>query len=54
MTFISVIQSWIFSNITPVSRVTWFFRNHSNIVISMLSMLCYFIFLWKPWCTFLR
>ncbi len=26
-------QSWIFSIITPVFSVTWFFRNHSNMLI---------------------
>ncbi len=28
MSFIPVMQSWIFSIITPVFIVTWFFRNH--------------------------
>jgi len=26
-------QSWIFSIITPVFRVTWSFRNHFNMLI---------------------
>ncbi len=56
-----MIQSWIFSIITPVFSVTWFFRNHYNILICLRNIilllmklinrswkqLCCFIFLWK-------
>jgi len=28
-----VMQSWIFSIITPVFRVTWSFRNHSSVLM---------------------
>ncbi len=50
---------WIFSIITPVFRVTWSFRNHSNILICFSknisdyyqcwNQLCCLIFLWKLW-----
>ncbi len=30
---IPVMQSWIFSIITPAFNVTWSFRNHSNMLI---------------------
>jgi len=33
MYFIPVIQSWIFSAITPVFSVTWSYRNPSNMLI---------------------
>ncbi len=46
---------WLFSIITPVFRVTWSFRNYSNMLIKKLfsyywcfKQLCCWIFLWKP------
>ncbi len=36
-------QSWIFSIITPVFRVTWSFRNHSNMLICSSINICIII-----------
>ncbi len=50
--------SWIFSIITSVFSVTWFFRNHFNMLISCSSNVSYYFvencfaasyFLWKLW-----
>ncbi len=39
--------------ITPVFSVTWFFRNHSNMLICWFKkQLYYAIYLLKPWCRF--
>ncbi len=52
-------RSCIFSIITPVFSVTWFFRNHSNMMVccsrnisdyyQWWKQLCCWIFLWKLW-----
>jgi len=59
MSFIPVMQSWIFNIILPVFSVTWSFRNHCNMLIccsrnisyyyQCWKQLCCLIFLWKPW-----
>jgi len=43
MSFIPVIQSWIFSIITPGFSVTWSFRNHSNMMICCSKHLLLFL-----------
>ncbi len=59
MQFIAVLKSCIFSIITPVFSVTWFLKNHSNMLIccsrnisdynQYWKQLCCPIFLWKLW-----
>jgi len=43
-----VMQSWIFSIISPVFSVTWSFRNHSNMLIWCLNISYYQS--WKQLC----
>ncbi len=40
-------QSWIFSIITPVSSVTWFFRKHSNMLIWCSKTMSYYYHFWN-------
>ncbi len=39
----------ILKSITPVFSVTWFFRNHSNMLIWCSSKMCCLIFLWNSY-----
>ncbi len=41
---------WISSIITPVFSVTWFFRNHSNILICCSRNISYYYQCWKQLC----
>ncbi len=43
LNFNFVMQSWIFSIITPIFSVTWSFRNHSNMLIWKISLFCLFL-----------
>ncbi len=48
ISFISVMQSCIFSIITPVFSVTWSFRNHSDMMIYYQywkQLCCFYIFI---------
>ncbi len=47
MSFIPVMQSWIFSIITQVFTVTWSFRNHSNMLIGCSRNISYYYQCWK-------
>jgi len=48
--FENVIQSWIFSIITPVFSVTWFFRNPSNDDLVKKKKSYYYDQCWKQLC----
>ncbi len=55
--FYSRCYSWIFSIITPVFSVIWYFRNNYNMLICCSRNIIYwkllwcFIFVCKPWCS---
>ncbi len=49
MSFISVMQSWIFSIINPVFSVTWLVRNPSNMMICCSRNISYYQ-CWKHLC----
>ncbi len=47
---------WIFSIISQVFRVTWFFRNHSNMMICSSRNICIiirYVWCWKQLCSFI-
>ncbi len=48
-----MMQSWIFSIITPVFSVTWSFRNHSNMLICCSGNVSYCFQCWKQLCCFI-
>ncbi len=43
-----MVQSWIFSILTPVFSVTWFIRTHSNMLICCSRKILLLISIFKP------
>ncbi len=51
MSFIPLMQSWIFTIISPVFSVTWSFRNHSHIMICCSRKVSHYYQCWKQLCS---